>query len=397
MKRILKKIVVLIFFLGSSMQAAFAVDLGIDVLVDHHFDLLRGKRVGLVTNQTGVNKNGVLTRLILKKNVHLVALYTPEHGLDGVEKAGKDVRSRRDRLTGLTAYSLYGDTRKPTPQMLKEIDVLVFDMQDIGCRSYTYVSTMAKCLQACAELHKEFVILDRPNPLGGERVEGMPLDPQWVSFVGQLPVPYVHGMTVGELAMMANEKGWMSPIKADLKVIRMRGWSRSMVWADTGLRWVRPSPNIPNCYSPFYYVITGVVSELGEGIDIGIGTPAAFEYFTAPWLKPNVYPYLASKCSGMGVYPYSTRCGRGVRFKVHPQSGNLSAASLYLLAFSYRQTHGSIFTRAPHEKLNLFYKVYGTSKIREELARKSPEQIIASWTPFLNHFRGERRGFLLYF
>ncbi|MCX6957281.1 MAG: DUF1343 domain-containing protein [Verrucomicrobiae bacterium] len=377
-------------------HAASAVDLGIDVLAEHHFDLLRGKRVGLVTNQTGVNQHGVLTRLVLKKNVHLVALYTPEHGLDGVEKAGVDVRSRRDRLTGLTAFSLYGDTRKPTPQMLAGIDVLVFDMQDIGCRSYTYISTMAKCLQACAEQHKEFVILDRPNPLGGERIEGMPLDPQWVSFVGQLPVPYVHGMTMGELALMANEKGWMSPIKADLKVIRMRGWSRSMAWSNIGLAWVKPSPNIPNALSPFYYVVTGVVSELGDGIDIGIGTTSAFEFFTAHWIKPAMYPYLLSKCNGMGVYPYMTRCGKGVRFKINPRSGNLAAASLYLLAASYHQTHGTLIARAPHEKLNLFYKVYGSSSIKEQLARKSPEQIIASWTPFLNHFRCERQPFLLY-
>lgn len=272
MKNLTRISILLTVFFLSVLKTTAAVDLGIDVLAEHHFDLLRGKRVGLVTNQTGVDKHGTLTRLILKKNVHLVALYTPEHGLDGVEKAGVNVRSRRDRLTGLTAYSLYGDTRKPTPQMLAGIDVLVFDMQDIGCRSYTYISTMAKCLQACAEQHKEFVILDRPNPLGGERVEGMPLDPQWVSFVGQLPVPYVHGMTMGELAIMANEKGWMSPMKADLKVVRMQGWSRSMIWSNTGLAWVKPSPNIPHSFSPFYYVITGVVSELGEGIDIGIGT-----------------------------------------------------------------------------------------------------------------------------
>lgn len=396
MQKILNKILSLALFLLAIAHAASATDLGIDVLSEHHFDLLRGKRVGLVTNQTGVDKHGTLTRLILKRNVHLVALYTPEHGLDGVEKAGVNVRSRRDRLTGLTAYSLYGDTRKPTPEMLAGIDVLVFDMQDIGCRSYTYISTMAKCLQACAEQHKEFIILDRPNPLGGKRVEGMPLDPQWVSFVGQLPVPYVHGMTMGELAIMANDKHWMSPIKADLKVVRMRNWSRSMIWADTGLHWVKPSPNIPNCYSPFYYVVTGVVSELGEGIDIGIGTPAAFEFFTAHWVKPTLYPYMLSKCGGMRVYPYSTRCGKGVRFKINPHSGNLSAASLYLLAASYRQTRGTLFSRAQHEKLNLFYKVYGTSRIRDEIARKSPEQIIASWMPFLNHFRAERNAFLLY-
>ena len=158
---------------GASAQKARAVDLGIDVLEKNNFDILRGKRVGLVTNQTGVNSAGEKTRLILKKNVHLVALYTPEHGLDGTDKAGVEVRSRRDPLTGLTAFSLYGDTRKPTPEMLSGIDVLVFDMQDIGCRSYTYISTMGKCLEACAEMGKEFIVLDRPNPLGGNRVEGI--------------------------------------------------------------------------------------------------------------------------------------------------------------------------------------------------------------------------------
>ena len=197
------------FILPTSV--AKAVELGIDVLQGNNFDLLRGKRVGLVTNQTGVNSAGVKTRMILKKHVNLVALYTPEHGLDGTEKAGVEVRSRRDPVTGLIAYSLYGDTRKPTPKMLQGIDVLVYDMQDIGCRSYTYISTMGKCLEACAEQGKEFVVLDRPNPLGGNRVEGQGIDPKWISFVGQFPVPYVHGMTVGELALMANAKGWMGP------------------------------------------------------------------------------------------------------------------------------------------------------------------------------------------
>lgn len=375
---------------------AHAVELGIDVLQKNNFDLLRGKRVGLVTNQTGVNSAGEKTRLILKKHVNLVALYTPEHGLDGTEKAGVEVRSRKDALTGLTAYSLYGDTRKPTPQMLAGIDVLVFDMQDIGCRSYTYISTMGKCLQACAEQGKEFVILDRPNPLGGNRVEGMGIEPKWISFVGQFPIPYVHGMTMGELALMANAKGWMGP-KANLQVVKMRGWTRQMTWPMTGLRWVPTSPNIPLAMSPNYYVITGVVGGLAGGLDLGLFSPRAFQILGASWIKPQLTSYLRAKCSGIGVDPISTPSGPGVVFHANPDGGgDLCAAALYTLAECNRLSHGLIFTKANAGMMNLFYKVYGSDSIRRDLATKKPEQIVASWQPFLSRFRAERQPFLLY-
>ncbi len=373
-----------------------AVELGIDVLQKNNFDLLRGKRVGLVTNQTGVNSAGVKTRLILRKNVNLVALYTPEHGLDGVEKAGMEVRSRRDPLTGLTAYSLYGDTRKPTPQMLAGIDVLVFDMQDIGCRSYTYISTMGKCLQACAEQGKQFVVLDRPNPLGGNRVEGMGLDPKWTSFVGLFPVPYVHGLTMGELALMANAKGWMGP-KANLQVVKMRGWSRSVTWPMTGLRWVPTSPNIPLSMSPNYYVITGIVGGLADGLDLGLYSPKAFQILGAPWVTAGMLSYLRAKCPGIAVDPYATSSGPGVIFHANPEGGgNLCAAALYTLAISNKLSHGGVFSKANGEMMNLFYKVYGSDTIRRDLATKKPDQIVASWQPFLAQFRAEREPYLLY-
>jgi uncharacterized protein YbbC (DUF1343 family) len=375
---------------------AHAVELGIDVLQKNNFDLLRGKRVGLVTNHTGVNSAGEKTRLILKKHVNLVALYTPEHGLDGTEKAGVEIRSRRDALTGLTAWSLYGDTRKPTPQMLAGIDVLVFDMQDIGCRSYTYISTMGKCLQACAEQGKEFVILDRPNPLGGNRVEGMGIEPKWISFVGQFPIPYVHGMTMGELALMANAKGWMGP-KANLQVVKMRGWTRPMTWPMTGLRWVPTSPNIPLAMSPNYYVITGVVGGLAGGLDLGLFSPRAFQILGASWIKPQLISYLRAKCSGIGVDPVPTSSGPGVVFHANPDGGgDLCAAALYTLAECNRLSHGLIFTKANAGMMNLFYKVYGSDSIRRDLATKRPEQIVASWQPFLSRFRAERQPYLLY-
>src|SRR5437588_1037072 len=179
-----KIVLALIFaWILRATQAQAAVKLGIDVLESSGYAFVKGKRVGFVTNQTGVDSNGVPTRVLLKRNVNLVALYTPEHGLDGTEKAGRYVSSRRDPLTGLTAYSLYGPTRKPTPAMLRGIDMLVFDIQDIGCRSYTYISTMGKCMEAAAENNIDFVVLDRPNPLGGARVEGPMVERPWISFV----------------------------------------------------------------------------------------------------------------------------------------------------------------------------------------------------------------------
>ena len=385
-----------LLFASLGLINAQALELGIDVLQKNNFDLLRGKRVGLVTNQTGVNSAGVKTRLILRKHVNLVALYTPEHGLDGVEKAGIEVRSRRDPLTGLTAYSLYGDTRKPTPQMLAGIDVLVFDMQDIGCRSYTYISTMGKCLQACAEQGKQFVILDRPNPLGGLRVEGMGLDPKWTSFVGLFPVPYVHGLTMGELALMANAKGWMGT-RANLQVVKMHGWSRSMTWPMTGLPWVPTSPNIPLSMSPNYYVITGVVGGLADGLDLGLYSPKAFQILGAHWITPDMLHYLRAKCAGIAVDAYDTASGPGVIFHANPGGGgDLCAAALYTLAISNKLSHGGVFAKANGEMMNLFYKVYGSDTICRDLATKKPEQIVASWQPFLSRFRAERQPYLLY-
>jgi uncharacterized protein YbbC (DUF1343 family) len=207
------------------------VSLGIDRLVEDGFGALAGKRVGLVTNQSGVDGTGRKTRLVLheSKAVNLVALFAPEHGLDGVAVAGRKVASGRDRATGLPVHSLYGVTRKPTAEMLRGVDVLVFDMQDVGARCYTYVSTMGLCMEAAGESGKEFVVLDRPNPLGGERIEGPPLERKWKSFVGMYSVPFVHGLTAGELAQMANGEGWLAS-KVKLAVVKMGGWNRADPW-----------------------------------------------------------------------------------------------------------------------------------------------------------------------
>ncbi|MEQ1854159.1 MAG: DUF1343 domain-containing protein, partial [Chthoniobacteraceae bacterium] len=296
-----------------------AVQLGIDVLEAQNFAPLEGRRVGLVTNQTGVNSAGVPTRLLLHraKNVRLVALYSPEHGIDGTIGAGKYVPSRMDRVTGLMVHSLHGPTRKPTPEMLRGIDVLVYDMQDIGVRSYTYVSTMAKCMEACGEQKIAFVVLDRPNPLGGLRVEGPGIEEQWRSFVGQLPTAYVHGMTAGELAKMANANGWMGR-RCQLSVVPMNGWSRDMTWPRTGLRWVKTSPNIPRSSSVPYYAATGIFGSLeGSGFDVGIGTDEPFQMAGCYGVDSRTFTRVCSMgASGVRFTPYERKEFAGSRLSL---------------------------------------------------------------------------------
>jgi uncharacterized protein YbbC (DUF1343 family) len=386
-----------LLLLGFAHVASAAVQLGIDVLEQQNFSILQGKRVGLVTNQTGVNSAGKKTRIILAHapGVKLVALFTPEHGLDGTELAGKYVASRRDRATGLIAHSLYGPTRKPTPQMLEGIDVLVYDMQDIGSRSYTYISTMVKCMEAAGEKGIEFVVLDRPNPLGGLRVEGPPIETQWISFVGQLPVPYVHGMTAGELARMANARGW-TQARCNLQVVPMQGWERSMVWTDTGLHWVPTSPNIPRATSPLYYVVTGFVGELA-GLEIGCGGPEPFEIIAAKWLSaPRFTDYLRSlRAPGVSFSEYSQGF-QGSRIHIDPHAeADLCALGVYMLAGVNRGAN--IFAKSRGDKLQMFYKCYGSETIRAQIEHGvPPSRIVAGWSGNIARFRSERQAYLLY-
>jgi|SRR5947207_559165 len=393
-----KQIAVAVTLFVLCATASATVQLGIDVLGDNTYAQLRGKRVGLITNQTGVNSRGVRTRVLLKQNCNLVALYTPEHGLEGREKAGRYVKSRRDPATGLTAYSLYGPTRKPTPSMLRGIDVLVFDIQDIGCRSYTYISTMGKCMEAAAENNIEFVVLDRPNPLGGLRVEGPKVDPGWISFVGQFPIPYVHGMTIGELAKMINAEGWIAG-RCRLTVVTMHGWTRDMTWTETGLRWVPTSPNIPKATSPLYYVATGTVGEL-SGPETGIGGYAPFEVISANWLNAESFTRYLKSLYMPGVYFHEFRRGRQQGSLLHIDPGapaDLTGLGVFMLAELNRTSGFTLFRRTSRSKLNLFFKVYGSSSIRSQLEHgESASDIVGSWKADVVRFRKERAAYLLY-
>ena len=272
------------------------VKAGIEVLRDRGFDELQGKRVGLVTNPSGVDRylNSTVDILYNAPGVKLVALYGPEHGVRGDVYAGGKVTDTKDEATGLPVYSLYGATRKPTPQMLEGIDVMVYDIQDVGARSYTFISTLGLVMEACAEKGIEVMVLDRPNPLGGNKIEGCYVEQPFNSFVSQYRIPYIYGMTVGELAIMINEEGLnrgqlgnQDPVRCNLTVIPMEGWERDMLYEDTGLPWVLPSPNIPFKETPMYYSAAGICGELYGFMDIGIGYTLPFQVFGATWLDPD--------------------------------------------------------------------------------------------------------------
>ena len=256
------------------------VKTGIEVLRDRGFEGLVGRKVGLVTNPSGVdrNLNSTVDVLFNAPGVELVALYGPEHGVRGDVYAGDKINNSIDPTTGLPVYSIYGSTRKPTPEMLEGIEVMVYDIQDVGVRSYTFISSLGLVMEACAEKGIEVMVLDRPNPLGGNKIEGCYVEPGFYSFVSQYKIPYVYGLTVGELAEMINEekmnrgqKGDQKPAHCRLTVIPMEGWTRDMVYEDTGLPWVLPSPNIPFKDSPMYYASSGVCGELYGFLNIGIG------------------------------------------------------------------------------------------------------------------------------
>jgi uncharacterized protein YbbC (DUF1343 family) len=292
----LKLLALTVFLFGTALLPAAQprILLGIDVLEQEGFRILAGQRVGLLTNPAGVNRRGESTIDVLRRapNVRLVALFGPEHGIYGNEKANVPVDNKIDERTGLPVFSLYGKFRRPTPAMLELIDTMVVDLQDIGVRSYTYVSCMRYVMEECFRAGKPVVILDRPNPLGGLKVDGPMLDEEWGSYVSAFPVPYVHGLTIGELARMAkNEPGVMEITDAErrrgqLTIVPMRGWRRDMLWSETGLEWVPTSPAIPDLSAVLGYPMTGLGTQLGS-FTHGYGTIYPFRLLQYPGKTPE--------------------------------------------------------------------------------------------------------------
>ena len=394
-------------------SAEAQVQLGNEVLAAHNFQELAGKRVGLLTNPSGVNRKLLSTIDVLHAapGVKLVALFGAEHGIDGKALAGKEILNSVDARTGLPVYSLYGPgpTRKPTTAMLKGIDALVYDIQDTGCRSYTYISTMGLAMEACAENGVEFIVLDRPNPLGGLRVEGPRLNPKFRSLVGQWNIPYVYGLTCGELARLINGERFIQK-RCKLTVIPMKGWRRWMIWQQTGLPWVPTSPNIPRSDSPMFQVATGMLGEIGgsSGLNIGIHTEFPFQFVAVAWLDANKTCQLLNnyKLPGLAFKPMlnapSKSGERMIGTQIHvlePQRAPLTAINFYFLEAIRRSSGRDLFREAVKagQSFNMFDKVNGTDATRRDLqAGRSARNIVNSWKAGEESFRNQRATYLLY-
>ncbi|MBM3198023.1 MAG: DUF1343 domain-containing protein [Chlamydiae bacterium] len=282
-----------------------SVYLGVDrFFQEGTFSELKGKRIGLITNVSGVNRNLVSTIELFsqhKDTLHLVALFSPEHGLFGEAKAGKKVQNTN--LKGIPVYSLHGDTRRPTEHMLQEIDVLIYDIQDVGNRPYTYATTLYYAMEEAAQRGIEVIVLDRPNPLGGDLVDGPMLEEGTRSFIGYIDVPYCHGMTIGELALFFNEE---YHVGCSLRVVSMKGWKRSMLFSSTGLQWVPTSPYVPEASTPLFCATTGLIGELGI-VNIGIGYTLPFKVIGAPWICGNTLAKALEEQNLPGVRFFSMR------------------------------------------------------------------------------------------
>lgn len=411
MNRLLPILASLVFAQVLFAQTA-SVRPGIEVLRERDFDLLRGKRVGLITNPTGVDSklNSTIDILHRARGVNLVALFGPEHGVRGEHPAGEKVESRTDEQTKLPVYSLYGRTRKPTKSMLEGVDMLVYDIQDIGCRSYTYISTMGLAMEAAAENNIEFVVLDRPNPLGGERIEGNIVEKGFKSFISQFPIPYVYGLTCGELAAMLNgERMLKNGVTCKLTVVPMENWKRSMTFDATGLPWVPASPHIPTASSAMHYVSTGILGELGV-ISEGVGYTTPFQIFAATWINPVP---LVERLNGLkleGILfrpltfkPFYGRLKDSTLHGVQLHIMDASKLNLMSLQFLFMQVHNELypnknpFSMADTSGTHGFDNVIGTDRIRKDFTRRMMYEDVEDYLQKdIEPFRLRSRRYWLY-
>ena len=392
----------------ASISAA-TVQTGIEVLRADGFKLLEGKRVGLTTNPTGVDSNLKSTIDILweAENVNLVALYGPEHGVRGNVHAGDVVDNEVDKKTGLKMYSLYGKTKKPNKEMMDEIDVMVYDIQDNGCRSYTYISTMGMLMEACIEHGKELIVLDRPNPLGGEKIEGCLVEDGYISFVSQFKIPYLYGQTPGELALYLNATDYEN--KCKLTVVEMKGWERDMTWDETGLEWIVASPHVPHGQSAVFYPVTGIFGEFGY-ISIGVGYTLPFEVMGAPWISADTLAEAmnALELPGLEFRPiyykpyYSTFQGelcQGVQIHILDyEKARLSEVQFLVVQELMRLwPEKDWFQLCNQKRFGMFDKVCGTNKIREMFGKRYQwEDIREYWYKDVEAYREASSKYYLY-
>ena len=401
------KIILFFLFLSllSQTEQKNYVKLRIEAFAEKEYKILKGKKVGIITNITGVDRNLRSSVDIISSlpDVKIVSIFAPEHGFKGGKMGFIEDKKLNESVK---IFSLYGKTRRPTKEMLKGIDVLIFDIQDIGSRSYTYISTMRYCMEESAKNNITFIILDRPNPLGGILVDGPILDMNFESFVGCAPIPYVHGMTVGEIGLFLNEE---LKINCNLKVIKMEGWKRKMLWEDNSLLWIPTSPHIPEPDTPFYYPITGIIGELGI-VNVGVGYTIPFKIIGAPWIDGVKLAEELNKRKIDGVYfqpfyftpfygLYKDEECSGIRIIIKDKRNYKPVETCYFIIDALLKLYPEKFdfNKIQSSNIEMFDKVNGTDLIRKQFQNGvKVEDIINSYKKALNEFIEKRKKYLLY-
>jgi uncharacterized protein YbbC (DUF1343 family) len=400
---------------AAARQDPRSVLVGAEVLAAGNFAMLAGKRIGLIANQTSLAYGEHLADLLQRTpGIRLAAILAPEHGFRGAVEAGAPVGTSVDQRTGVTVYSLYGRSKKPSPAMLRGLDLLLFDIQDIGTRYYTYISTLGLAMQAAAAARIPFIVLDRPNPLGGEYVSGFVLEPSLRSFVGQYPMPIAHGMTVGEIARMIKGEGWLAGLEhLDLSVVALEGWRRQMRWPQTERPWVPTSPNIPSFASALLYPGIGLVGELD--VNEGRGTASPFATFAAPWLKSERLlarlktsglagvefepaSYVPISIAGVAKHPrFVGQRVHGVRLLVSDaQRIEPLEVGIYVLAALMAEARASGHGRLV-QNLAMFHALAGSKRLYRLLqAGSDGKAIVAAWQSEVAQFKDRRAKYLLY-
>ena len=383
------------------------VQLGVDVLLEKDSpwaQRLAGKRLGLITNPSGVDGELVPTadRLAADERLELVQLYGPEHGIRGDVAAGDSVGDERDAVSGLPVQSLYGSRKAPTADSLATLDALVFDIQDIGSRTYTYVSTLGEVMKACAAAKKPLVVLDRPNPIGGLHFEGAMVEERFKSFIGWGPLPVTHGMTVGEVARYYNAE---LQLGCELEVVPMRGWTRAMTWEDTGLVWTTTSPHVPSFAAALLYVTTGMVDSASKNLSNGVGTTMPFELIAADWMDGHTLARELDRHGLPGVRFQPMACKpfygghkdkhlRGVRLVVDEPGDFLPLRTALAILVTLRQLYPDKLEFADETSVG---KHWGSTRLLEQLrAGATVAEIEAEWGPSLASFAAARAKALLY-
>ena len=388
------------------------VTVGADILVSDSLHLIQNKRLGLVTNHSAILSNGahLVDTLVALSNVKVTALFGPEHGVRGNAPDGHSIKDGIDSKTGLPIYSLYGKTRKPSKEMLENIDVLIFDIQDIGARFYTYISTLHYTMIAAAENNIPIIVLDRPNPINGIIVDGPIRTEEFKSFVAIAPIPIQHGMTIGELATMFNEENWLdNGLKADLTIVKMNNWDRQYLFDECNLSWIAPSPNMPNLETALIYpgmcLIEGINASEGRGTYspfLTFGAPYVnatdllkeLELFTIPGIELDTISYTPKSIPNMSTYPkYKNIKCNGITIKI------IEREKLKALRFGIEVLY-SLHKLYPNEfefRKSWLDKLFGNKKLTKMLKSNStPNEIFETWTDELDKFKILRKEYLLY-